>query len=119
MLFAFSVSVAWPMSAAAQVYNCPAYDTRCDAIENVLVGAALDLALRGPWVASGWQKPVPRIALGTAITGLYYAVRAYEEQGSPPYGFRYNWPNLGWTVVGVVVMEVLAFTAQRAWQAIQ
>lgn len=77
--------------------NCSG-DRICDATENVLAGAALNLALRGPWTA--WRGPTARVALGTGVTMAFFAVRSYET-GEP-----YDWFNLTFTITGLVATEV-------------
>lgn len=65
----------------------------------------MNVLLRGPYVK--WRQPVPRVALGVGVSALYFAARAYEQQGQQPLGYHFDWFNFGWTVVGLVGAEVV------------
>lgn len=69
-----------------------------------VAGAALNVALRGPYVAKSWRRPVPRLALGLALSATYE--RFIDVNG---------WSNrdVGGRLEGFAVTEALVFLARR------
>lgn len=53
--------LAAPLAAPAQVLGG----------SEPAAGAALNLALRGPWVAPAWRRPLPRLVVSQAISVGY------------------------------------------------
>lgn len=63
-----------------------------------VAGAALNVALRGPYIALAWRRPVPRVVLGAAISAGY-------ELGIDVHGW--SWTDWGTRTASLVVTEVL------------
>lgn len=61
-------------------------------------GVVLNVALRGPWIASAWRKPVPRFALAMATSAAYE--RFVDTNG-------WSWKDVGQRAVGYLVTETL------------
>lgn len=68
-----------------------------DALHGYAGGAALDVAARGPWVAEGWRKPIPRVFLTTAGS-VAFAVASRSPT---------RWRDFGRRTLGSVVAELV------------
>lgn len=61
-------------------------------------GAILNVALRGPWIDSGWRKPIPRLALAMGTSAAYE--RFIDQNG-------WSWKDVGQRAVGYLITETL------------
>ncbi len=61
-------------------------------------GAALNLTLRGPYVAPGWRQPLPRFVLGQAISVGYEC--AIDVHG-------WSWPDVRTRLLGYLLTETV------------
>lgn len=69
-----------------------------------VAGAALNLSLRGPWVAPSWRRPIPRFLLGQAISVTYEALvdcHTWSEPGHQP------WKDIGGRLAGYLATELV------------
>lgn len=83
---------------------------------HVAAGAAIDVALRGPWVARSWHDTaVKRVALTCAIGAMHEVVQMVEavaeRRSGPGYGFSPL--DLAADCAGAVGMELLWAGARR------
>ena len=69
-----------------------------------VAGAALNVALRGPYVASSWRGVVPRFVLGVAISAAYE--KFVDVNG-------WNSRDVGGRLVGYVATEALVFFVRK------
>lgn len=65
-------------------------------------GAALNLALRGPWVAKSWRRPVPRFLLAQGVNLSYEVLVDCHEWNAPGHK---PWNDIGGRVLGYVATE--------------
>lgn len=75
-----------------------------------VAGVALNLSLRGPWVAPRWRRPVPRFLLGQAISLTYEAFvdcHAWSESGHKP------WKDIGGRLAGYLATELVVVVLHK------
>jgi hypothetical protein len=68
-----------------------------------IAGAALNVALRGPYVAPSWRRPLPRFVLSSGISFAYERFvdcHAWNTSGHRP------WEDLRGRLIGYIATEV-------------
>lgn len=66
--------------------------------QEILSGASLNVALRGPWIAPAWRKPIPRFALAMGTSVVY---ERFVDTN------RWSWKDVGQRAVGYLITETL------------
>ncbi len=73
----------------------------------IVAGAALNVALRGPYVAPSWRRPIPRFVLGQAISLTYECT--IDANGC-------SWPDMRDRLSGYVLTEAVVALGRLAFR---
>ncbi|PYP55656.1 MAG: hypothetical protein DMD44_14510 [Gemmatimonadetes bacterium] len=73
-------------------------------VDEVAAGAGGNAVLRGPWVTSGWRKPVPRLAL--FLLGSLVYERFVDHSG-------WNWSDFNQRLASYLLAEAAVTGARR------
>jgi len=69
----------------------------------LIAGAALNLALRGPYVTRSWRHPVPRLLLATVVSVAYE--RFIDVNAGQPNHEAFS--DLGGRLIGCATVELI------------
>ena len=80
-----------------------------DQWQHAATGAAIDLSLRGPWLAPKWQRWYTRVAITAVVGAAYEAVQSVYDHNSGLEGTGY-----GFGVLDIVADAAGALAAEAA-----
>ena len=88
----------------------PDHTWDADQWHHAAAGAALDVVMRGPWIAPAWQTPPARVALVMTVGLAYEALQVYEARQSGRLGqegYGLGVLDLAADLAGAVAVEAL------------
>lgn len=75
-----------------------------------VAGAGMNVALRGPWVARSWRRPIPRFLLAQTISLGYEGLVDCHSWNAPGHS---PWRDMRGRLLGYVAAEVVLEVGRR------